>query len=164
MVRLIAIALLGLTGAAHPPRTPPPATEAIEYEIGPCLGSCPSFRLRVTSDGEGLFTGLQFTAVRGERRFRVSRAEFAAFTAALAPYRPPAGTARHYYYRQPGCEEYGVEGRDAKLKWQDPAGAGELHHFSGCLGKTNEAMAAAIEKAPGLLRALTPLIGPRPRP
>ena len=81
----------------------PPAASAqsISYETGPCFGACPVFRVTVNSDGSGTFEGRRFTAVTGERGFRVTPAQYRAFADQLAPLRPASGTMR---YAGEACE------------------------------------------------------------
>ena len=63
----------------------------ISYEAHGCYGSCPIYRVTVARDGSGRFVGREHVAVRGERAFRISPAQFMAFAAHVAPLRPKQG-------------------------------------------------------------------------
>ncbi|WP_343519698.1 DUF6438 domain-containing protein [Sphingomonas sp.] len=175
MRRLVAVMLLGLAvagcrgiiperGGASPGAAPAPAPvrgEAITYEAGPCFGRCPVYSFTVSPDGRGRFTGRNFTAVVGERSFELTAAQYDAFAAALAPYRPARGTTRRYAHGEPGCEQAATDMPSAEVSWR----AGEtttLHYYFGCDREANQAMADAIGNAPDLIPALAPLIGARP--
>ena len=71
------------------PQTPPAPVrpvsgEAIEYQTGPCFGRCPVYRFQVNPNGTGSFTGIRFTAVTGQRSFRVSPEQAATLAQSLA--------------------------------------------------------------------------------
>lgn len=179
MRRLVAVMLLGLavagcrgiipeSGGAAPgaaPASSPPrdAVTAIEYEAGPCFGKCPAYSFSVSSDGAGTFMGLDHTQVRGERDFRLTPAEFEAFAAALAPYRPAPETERSYAPGQPGCPMGATDLPSVSIRWEyADARTSQLGYNFGCHGEANRAMADALGNAPDLIPALAPLIGARP--
>ncbi|NWO68033.1 DUF6438 domain-containing protein, partial [Escherichia coli] len=70
-------------------------SDSIRYETGACFGRCPIYAVTVRPDGSGVFEGKRFTAVTGERAFKLSRAQYDAFAAKLAPYRPESGQVRY---------------------------------------------------------------------
>ncbi len=169
MKRLVAITLLGLAagcsgiipGARGPAPLPPPR-HAITYETGPCLGGCPVYRFTVRPDGSGSFTGKRFTSVTGTRDFQVTPAQYEAFAASLAPYRPASGEVSI----APGADRCGQVATDlpsTSIHWTTSGSQGDrLHFYHGCDMEKNQAMADALGNAPDLLPALEPLIGARP--
>lgn len=172
MRRLAGAAVLGLMlagcqgfiprGGGVVAGTAPLPLQSISYETGPCFGSCPVYSFTVASDGRGSFTGKNFTAVGGTRTFEVTRAQFAAFAAALAPYRPN-GEVRI----APGSERCGQAATDlpsTQVRWtgRDRRAGDHLYLYHGCTGAGNAATAQALGNAPDLIPALEPLIGARP--
>ncbi|WP_423606959.1 DUF6438 domain-containing protein [Sphingomonas sp. MS122] len=179
MRRLVAVMLLGVavTGcrgiiperggaAAGAGPASAPAREAItaiEYEAGPCFGKCPVYSFSVSSDGAGTFIGLHNTQVSGERDFRLTPAEFEAFAAALAPYRPAPATERSYAPGRPECPMGATDLPSVSVRWEyADARTSQLRYNFGCNGEANRAMADALGNAPDLIPALAPLIGARP--
>ncbi len=148
----------------RPPETPmPPVSgEAIEYQTGPCFGSCPVYRFQVNPNGTGSFTGIRFTAVTGQRSFRVTPEQAAALARSLAPWRPATGRTRRYAHGEPGCERAATDMPSAEIRWRGRRSTTTLYFDFGCDRDTNHAMAAAIGNAPDLIPALAPLIGARP--
>lgn len=171
-VMLLSVAVAGCrgiipeSGGAAPGQPPasgpaPAAREAISYEAGPCFGSCPVYSFTVSPDGRGHFTGKNFTTVTGERSFELTPAQYDAFAAALAPYRPARGT-RRYAHGEPGCERAATDMPSAEISWRGGAEAATLYYYFGCDREANQAMADVIGNAPDLIPALAPLIGARP--
>lgn len=152
------------------PYTPPAPTsparpvsgEAIEYQTGPCFGSCPVYRFQVSPDGMGSFTGIRFTAVTGQRSFRVTPEQAARLAQSLAPYRPPTARTRRFAHGEPGCERAATDMPSAEVRWRGRRSTTTLYFDFGCDRDANHAMAAAIGNAPDLIPALGPLIGARP--
>jgi hypothetical protein len=149
------------------PQTPPasarPASgEAIEYQTGPCFGRCPVYRFQVNPNGTGSFTGIRFTAVTGQRSFRVSPDQAAALAQSLAPYRPATSRTRRYAHGEPGCEQAATDMPSAEVRWRGRRSTTTLYFDFGCNRDTNRAMADALGNAPDLIPALGPLIGARP--
>ncbi|APR51195.1 hypothetical protein CA223_16500 [Sphingomonas koreensis] len=148
----------------RPPETPKPPVsgEAIEYQTGPCFGSCPVYRFQVNPNGTGNFTGIRFTAVTGQRSFRVTPQQAAALAQSLAPWRPATGRTRRYAHGEPGCERAATDMPSAEIRWRGRRSTTTLYFDFGCDRDANHAMAAAIGNAPDLIPALAPLIGARP--
>lgn len=151
----------------HTPPAPtsparPVSGEAIEYQTGPCFGSCPVYRFQVNSNGTGSFTGIRFTAVTGQRSFRVTPEQAAALAQSLAPYRPATGRTRRYAHGEPGCTQAATDMPSAEIRWRGRRSTTTLYFDFGCDRDANHAMAAAIGNAPDLIPALAPLIGARP--
>jgi hypothetical protein len=140
----------------------PVSDEAIEYQTGPCFGSCPVYRFQVNPNGTGSFTGIRFTAVTGQRSFRVTPQQAAALAQRLAPYRPATGRTRRYSHGEPGCERAATDMPSAEVRWRARRSTTTLYFDFGCDRDANHAMAEAIGNAPDLIPALGTLIGPRP--
>lgn len=168
MKRLGLIMVLGLAvaGCARTPapETPAPAAAVtqISYSTGPCFGACPVYAFTVQANGDGSFEGKRFTQTGGTKPFKLTRAQFDAFAAALAPYRPKPGTDRRYAHGEKGCERAATDMPSAEISWTGPAGKSSLSYYFGCDMEANRAMADAIGNAPDLIPALAPLIGERP--
>jgi hypothetical protein len=120
---------------------------SISYQTGPCLGSCPVYRVTVNADGSGLFEGRRFTAVAGARRFRLTRAQFRAFAAWLAPDRPARGE-RHYV--DDSCHEMATDQSSVEIIWRGAAEQ-KLDVYYGCDMETNRVMFDRLVHAPSLL-------------
>jgi Domain of unknown function (DUF6438) len=126
LVLLLSFAALG---AAEPPRDP----DIIRYEETACFGFCPVFVVTVGRDGQGLFEGRQHTAVQGTRRFRMTRAQFTALAAKLAPLRPASGHISYDYDTR--CQGAGVpptDGASTNIGWREGRKGQSLHFYSGC--------------------------------
>ncbi len=163
---LVLAAGLVLSGCAKrgpaPPPAPPPAAavETIRYEAGACFGRCPMFAFSVSSDGRGVFEGKRFTAVEGKHAFAVTPEQYAAFAAALAPYRPASGEKR-YEHGSPLCERVATDMPSVDVRWERAGAEQHLYYYFGCDMEKHEAMADALGNAPDLL-PLGELIGERP--
>jgi len=161
---MVGIAALALAGCAHNGAgTGPIAIEAdsITYETGPCFGACPVYAVTVRPDGSGVFTGKRFTAVTGERAFKLTPGQYAAFAARLAPYRPKSGERRI----TPGEKECGPAATDlpgVDIIWTRAIGDSQkLIYYFGCRMDGDRTMAEALGGAVETL-PLEALIGERP--
>jgi hypothetical protein len=107
-----------------------PVTETITYHTTPCLGACPAYTVSVSSDGQAIYKGQDFVAVKGERSFQVTPSEFDAFRAQLAPYRPKQGEK---VLIEPGshlCPSVATDFPSIEITWS----SGEtLKYYAGCL-------------------------------
>jgi hypothetical protein len=152
MVMRALLAALALTGCATVPDGQPIPTdiEGIEYETGPCFGACPVYRIALNADGSGLFEGRRSTAADGERSFRVTPAQYRAFAARLAPYRPEEAERR--YSGPPLCERMATDLPSVTITWHWPDGRSQrLYFYYGCEMERYRAMAEQLRGAPGLL-------------
>lgn len=125
----VLLPLLAVLGAAVPPSEP----DSIRYETEPCFGFCPVFAVTVNRDGQGMFEGRQHTAVKGSRRFRMTRAQFRAFASKLAPLRPARGSIRYDHGTR--CQGGGVpptDGASTDVSWREGAASQSLHFYEGC--------------------------------
>jgi hypothetical protein len=161
---VIGVAGLALAGCARSeggPRPIPIEADSITYETGPCFGACPVYSVTVRPDGSGVFTGKRFTAVTGERRFKLTAGQYAAFAARLAPYRPESGERRI----TPGEKECGQAATDlpgVDITWTRAIGDSQkLYYYFGCGMSGDRTMAEALGGAVETL-PLEPLIGERP--
>jgi hypothetical protein len=165
MRKLVVVALggLALTGCARterPGRPLPIEADAIRYETSPCFGRCPVYAVTVRPDGTGLFEGRQFTAASGAHPFRLSRAQYDAFAARLAPYRPASGEVR-YAPGEKNCPNAPTDMPGVNIHWTRAIGDSQaLTFYYGCR-RDNPAMAEALGGAVEGL-PIQALIGERP--
>ena len=146
---LSAFLLAGCKAAPKPAEPQPVEPQTIEYETAPCYGLCPVYRVTVASDGAGIFTGMQHTAVTGDRKFVVKRDQFAAFAKTLAPYRPK-GT-RNITPGQPDCVDAATDMPSVDVQWKSGAATDKLTLYYGCNLETGKPMAEALRTAPEAL-------------
>lgn len=152
---LAALALAAPAGALHASQR---ALETISYEAGPCFGACPIYKVTVRSDGTATFEGINFTAVRGVRQFRVTPREYRAFANHLAPIRPARGSID--YNGSDRCRVMATDMDSATVTWVSRRGTQRLHLYYGCDLERNRALARRLRAAPGLL-PIGDFIGPR---
>ena len=124
-------------------------SDAISYETGPCFGACPVYKVTVSPDGRGTFEGRRFTAVTGERSFRITPAQYRAFAAHLAPLRPAEGAVR---MSGEACRQMATDLPSAEVTWFSQIGNSQSYYFYyGCDMETNRAIADRMRSAPDLL-------------
>jgi len=124
-------------------------SDAIAYETGPCFGACPVYKVSVSPDGRGTFEGRRFTAVTGERPFRVTPAQYRAFAAHLAPLRPAEGAVR---MSGEACRQMATDLPSAEVTWFSQIGNSQSYYFYfGCDIEANRAIAERLSSAPNLL-------------
>jgi hypothetical protein len=157
-LRSIAAALPLLAGACamQPgPKTGAPIAierEAVTYSTEACRGFCPVYSVRMTPEGEGVFTGEQHTAVTGERRFTVEPAVAARFIEHVDAVRPAGGDRRI----EMGTADCGTVATDLpaiNVRWDSNTGAApqSLHLYLGCSADEARRVRAVLEAAPSLL-------------
>lgn len=149
------LALLALAGCTNVDRAPggpiPIEGDSIRYETGPCFGACPVYSVTVRPDGSGVFNGIRFTAVTGERKFTLSAAQYDAFARALAPYRPESGE-RRIVPGEPGCERPATDLPGVSIRWTRAIGDSQaLDVYYGCNMEANARMNEALGNAPDAL-------------
>ena len=150
-MRMIVGVLAVLTAGCTTVPNRPVAIESnsIAYETGPCFGACPVFRVSVSPDGSGIFEGRQNTAVTGERRFRITPAQYRAFAAHLAPLRPAQGSVR---LSGEACQRMATDLPSAEVTWFSQIGNSQNYYFYyGCDMEKNAAIARRLRSAPSLL-------------
>ena len=124
-------------------------SDAISYETGPCFGACPVFKVTVSPDGSGTFEGRQHTQLRGERRFRITPAQYRAFAAHLAPLRPAEGSVR---LSGEACRQMATDLPSAEVTWFSQIGNSQNFYFYyGCDMEKNAAIGERLRRAPALL-------------
>jgi hypothetical protein len=167
---VIGAAALILAGCARDPRPglPPAGPVAIEsdtirYETAMCFGACPVYSVTLRPDGTGVFEGKRFTTVTGTREFKLSRAEYDAFAAKIAPYRPESGTILYTPANKAHCAQVATDLPGVDVTWTRAIGDSQtLSYYYGCDMDKNQDMAEALGSAPETVSALEALIGPRP--
>ena len=108
--------------------------ETITYHVTPCLGSCPVYTVTVSSDGQARFKGESYVAVTGDRAFRITRAQFDAFRARLAPYRPKQGQEMLVQPDSALCPDYATDSPSIEITWASNGHPGEhLNYYAGCI-------------------------------
>ncbi|WP_213981465.1 DUF6438 domain-containing protein [Sphingomonas sp. dw_22] len=165
---ILGVAAAALGGCIPPGRGPgeaggpvPIEGDSITYATGPCFGACPVYSVTVRPDGSGVFTGMRFTAVSGERRFTLTRAQYDAFAARLAPYRPASGRVR-YAPGEPNCGQAATDMPSLDITWTRAIGDSQsLYFYFGCDREKNRAMGQALGGAADAL-PIAALIGARP--
>jgi hypothetical protein len=165
---ILGVAAVALAGCAHTatgpntsPKPIPVESDSITYETGPCFGACPVYSVTVRPDGSGVFTGKRFTAVTGERAFKLTPEQYAAFAARLAPYRPVSGE-RRVSPGEKGCEQVATDLPSVDITWSRAIGDSQkLYYYFGCNLHGDRSMAEALGGAAETL-PLEPLIGERP--
>ncbi|WP_448663391.1 DUF6438 domain-containing protein [Sphingomonas sp. CJ20] len=156
-----AVALAGCVAPSRPGGPVPIEGDSITYETGPCFGACPVYAVTVRPDGTGVFTGKRFTAVTGERAFTLTRAQYDAFAAALAPYRPASGDVR-YAPGEPRCANAATDMPSVEVRWTRAIGDSQgLYYYFGCNLGTKRPIADALGQAPDAL-PIAAMIGERP--
>jgi hypothetical protein len=146
------------SGNRSAPSVPPVRTatadESITYSSGACFGVCPIYSVTVTPTG-GTFHGQEFTAVKGDRRFPLTPAQYQAFAASLAPYRPQG--ERLIANGQADCGPAHTDDITAEVRW---GGKDRLALYFGCENPALRSMKTALDGASGLL-PIAGLIGKR---
>lgn len=123
--------------------------QSLVFETGPCFGACPVYRVTVDADGSGIFEGRRFTAVTGERRFRVTPGQFRALARHLGPLRPFEGIVR---YSGESCASMATDMPSAEVTWRTLGEAEQqLYFYYGCDMEANRAIAERLNAVPGLL-------------
>jgi hypothetical protein len=161
VVGLGALALAGCAKDGAGPGKPAPIEgDSIRYETGPCHGRCPVYTVTVRPDGTGVFEGKRFTAVTGEQAFKLTRAEYEAFAAKLAPYRPEGGEVR-YAPGEKTCPSVATDMPSVDVLWTRAIGDSQhLYVYYGCVMQNQAIKQALGEAAEGL--PIQDLIGERP--
>lgn len=156
---LAAVAAVTLASGAQAQRR---AVETISYETGPCFGACPVYRVEVSSDGRGVFTGRRFTAVAGERAFRVTPRQYAAFRHRLQALH---GHGTVDLTGPPLCEAMATDLPSVEVRWSGRFRAFVLRANYGCPSTRNGWMFPHLRQAPADL-PIAGFIGTRgaPRP
>ena len=165
---ILGVAAVALGGCIPPGRGPqgpggpvPIEGDSITYETSPCFGACPVYSVTVRPDGSGVFEGKRFTAVTGEKAFRLTPAQYDAFAAKLAPYRPASGQVR-YAPGEKNCEPAVTDASSVDVTWTRAIGDSQgLYFYYGCRAEKNrplgQALGDAVEGLP-----IHDLIGERP--
>ena len=152
MMILAGVALTAGCAAERPELEKPTAAgDTIRFSAGPCFGICPSYSLQVTPDGSGLLEPERFTAVPGATRFTVTPAQYRRFRAALAQFRPPAGTVRRITHGE-NCTRFATDMPGYTIEWtRDQQPTTRLEFQSGCMDANYGKLRATIAAVPRML-------------
>lgn len=124
-------------------------SDSISYATSACFGRCPIYRVTVRPDGGGVFEGINFTAVSGERPFRITPDRYRAFAAHLAPLRPRQGEVR---LTGDGCRTMATDLPGVEVVWTRAIGDSQTYQLNyGCDMDKNRAVAERLRNAPDLL-------------
>lgn len=156
---IAALALAGCVQGERPGGAAPARGDTITYQTSRCFGACPVYSVTVRPDGTGVFTGERFTEVTGERRFTLSRDQYDAFAAALAPYRPAKGEIR-YAPDEARCGQAMTDMPGLDVTWEGRERR-HLYFYFGCDRTKTRGMAEALGNAADLL-PIQNLIGRHP--
>lgn len=145
----MAAAILAASGAsASAPKDKP---DIVYESLGCPLVACPTYRIELWNNGQGVFYGLANTVIMGEAKFSVDPDQYSAFAGMLAPYRPERDVV--YDGRAGGpCAEMATDQGSVQISWRGPfKGTRKLFLNYGCDRKKNAEMIAAFTNAPKLL-------------
>ncbi|HEV7660086.1 MAG TPA: DUF6438 domain-containing protein [Allosphingosinicella sp.] len=150
MRRLLLAALPLLAMPAGAPAQPRPGVESISFQVGPCFGACAGFSFTVQADGTGLFEGVSGSALPGRHPFRITRAQYQAFSRHLAPVRPARGNVSFTGPDQ--CRGIITDQMHTVVTWRPARGPGqELNFYHGCIEPRVAGIDRRLAGAPGLL-------------
>lgn len=150
-------------GGAGDPPVAAAGVETISYETGPCFGACPVYRISVSADGTGVFTGIRNTQVIGERRFRVTPQQFLTFREQVEPWLPVEGE-RLYRPGTPLCKQVATDLPSVDVRWTRPQRGmrtSRVYLYYGCDMEKNMTMGEALGNATDAL-PVGELIGAQP--
>ena len=157
-----ALTLAGCVATERGPRpktgaSPRPQIQSVTYSTTPCHGLCPVYSVKIGTNGAGMFTGSSNTAVIGERHFKATPAQVAAFFDRLQPYLP---TGELLLTGADACKAYATDLPSADITWTGGARAGHLLYDYGCDRHAHRELAEALRDAPEAL-PIAGLIGKR---
>ena len=141
---LLILAALPILAAATPAAA---QAQSITYETGPCFGFCPIYRVTVNANGAGVYEGIRHVTVRGQRRFRLTPAQYRAFARHLEPVRPARGSIR--YRGNSLCGPEATDQSSAEVTWQRGRARQSLYFYYGC--RRQGAIGERLQRAPALL-------------
>ena len=121
------------------------AADTISYTTGSCYGPCPAYTVIVSANGQGSFDGQLYTKIEGKRRFRLTAAQFKAFSDALQSFRP-VGVQRLESY--PECKEVWTDSHTVEIQWTSKMKMARLSYYYGCDPEKYKVMARALSSAP----------------
>ena len=130
---------------------PVAAGDTIRFSAGPCFGVCPTYSLQVTPDGSGLLEPERCPAGPGATRLTVTPAQYRRFRAALAQFRPPAGTVRRIAHGE-NCTRFATDMPGYTIEWtRDQQPTTRLEFQSGCMDASYGKLRATIAAVPRML-------------
>ncbi|MDI1295896.1 MAG: DUF6438 domain-containing protein [bacterium] len=139
---------------------PTAAGDIIRFSASRCFGACPAYSVRVTPDGSGLLEPERFTAVPGPTRFTVTVGQYRRFRAALAPYRPLAGTVKRIGHGE-NCTRFATDMPGYTIEWtRGNAKPTRLEFQSGCMDAKYARLRTAIAAVPKMLD-IEPMLKPK---
>jgi hypothetical protein len=153
---LLILAVPALSGCAMPMGGDLQDVRAITLESTACYGPCPIFSITVDRDGKGTYLGKRFVAQKGQHDFTVTPAQFEAFRARLAPFRPESSVS----YGHDNCDgPLHTDDASAIVTWFDGARKTTLNWYFGCQQPGLAGRSQELHDAWQELPALEPLVG-----
>jgi len=124
------------------------AVTDIHYQVGPCHGMCPVYRVDIHEDGSTRFTGEQFTAVDGERVRANEPQRFALVMERLSSWQPAMGTT----VDTPDCGPRATDLSHYTVTWTNRDGRkATLKHDSGCHSEDARRLTEQLRSLPQAL-------------
>ncbi|MDH4571818.1 DUF6438 domain-containing protein [Salinicola acroporae] len=128
------------------------AITAIRYQVGPCHGTCPVYRVDLQQDGATRFIGERFTAVEGERMKTSDPERFALVKQRLSAWQPAMGTALETA-ETPRCGPRATDLSHYTVTWIRRDGeTAVLEHDSGCRSDDARQLTAVLQSLPETLQ------------
>ena len=123
------LALMTAGCAQHTATTSENSLAEIRYEVGPCYGTCPVYRVAVEADGTTRYIGERHTAVEGERTQAGNATVFRSLQERLAAMQPDMGTTQQTL----DCEPRATDLPHYTVTWLNQDGEqAVLEHDTGC--------------------------------
>ncbi|WP_110654705.1 DUF6438 domain-containing protein [Salinicola halimionae] len=121
---------------------------SIHYQVGPCHGMCPVYRVDIDEDGTTQFIGEQHTAVDGERVRTNDPERFALIRHQLSSWQPAMGTT----IDTPDCGPRATDLSHYKVTWTNREGEqAVLNHDSGCHSEDARQLTESLRSLPQAL-------------
>jgi hypothetical protein len=152
MLGAVAAMVAGVSANASTPKDVGMRGKAsIEYVSHGCATvACPTYKIQLWKDGQGVFTGVANTVIAGEAKFSVSEQQYSAFEGMLEDFRPARDTV--YDARTGGpCKQVAPDQASVEVTWRSGGVTRKLHYNYGCDREKHVALAAALQNAPKLL-------------
>lgn len=155
-MRIVAtIAMMMLAGCVSAsdgkPVKPQPLGDTIRFSAGPCFGFCPAYSIVVKPNGSAVLYPQKNTAVPGETRLTVTRAQYARLRQSFAPFRPLTGKSKKLGTHD-DCKLIATDHPGYEIEWtREGQDKTELNFYSGCHDAKYAKLRAAIAGVPKLL-------------
>lgn len=149
-----ALGVLAVSGCARQELAAPheSAITAIRYQVGPCHGTCPVYRVELQQNGATRFIGERYTAVEGERMITGDPERFALVKQRLSAWQPTMGTTLKTA-ETPRCGPRATDFSHYTVTWIRRDGeTAVLEHDSGCRSDDARQLTAVLQSLPETLQ------------